>query len=219
MNNVETMSNLPWIVDNGGEAFAALGQGTSTGTRAVRPLGSGQTDPAGTSSRCRRRPSATSSSIPPSAAGVSDGRALKAFIPGGVSAPWFGPEQLDLGLDQDAVGKAGSMLGSGSVVVMDETTCAVRAAWRITRFFHRESCGQCTPCREGGSWLEKIMRRIEEGERPRGGSRPADGRLRQHRARGQLAAAADDDLRARTVDPLLDRLGHPDVPRRVPRCT
>ena len=70
-----------------------------------------------------------------SAAGSQDGRELKAFIPGGVSAPWFGPEQLDLGLDQDAVGKAGSMLGSGSIVVMDETTCAVRAAWRITRFF------------------------------------------------------------------------------------
>ncbi|MGA8295476.1 MAG: NADH-ubiquinone oxidoreductase-F iron-sulfur binding region domain-containing protein, partial [Acidimicrobiales bacterium] len=67
-------------------------------------------------------------------------------------------------LDQDAVGRAGSMLGSGSVVVMDDTTCVVRAAWRITRFFHRESCGQCTPCREGGSWLEKILRRIESGD-------------------------------------------------------
>ena len=66
-------------------------------------------------------------------------------------------------LDQDAVGKAGSMLGSGSVVVMDETTCMVRAAWRITRFFHRESCGQCTPCREGSGWLEKILHRIETG--------------------------------------------------------
>ena len=91
--------------------------------------------------------------------GVARRAALKAFIPGGVSAPWFGPEHLDLGLDQDAVGKAGSMLGSGSVVVMDETTCAVRAAWRITRFFHRESCGQCTPCREGAGWLEKILLR------------------------------------------------------------
>ena len=95
--------------------------------------------------------------------GIRGGRELKAFIPGGVSAPWFGPEHLDLGLDQDAVGKAGSMLGSGSIVVMDETTCVVRAAWRITRFFQRESCGQCTPCREGSGWLEKILRRIEDG--------------------------------------------------------
>jgi NADH-quinone oxidoreductase subunit F len=96
--------------------------------------------------------------------GIRHDRALKAFVPGGVSAPWFGPDQVDMALDQDAVGKAGSMLGSGSVVVMDDTTCMVRAAWRITRFFHRESCGQCTPCREGGGWLDKIMRRIELGQ-------------------------------------------------------
>ncbi len=101
--------------------------------------------------------------------GIRHGRELKAFIPGGVSAPWFGPEHLDMGLDQDAVGKAGSMLGSGSIVAMDETTCVVRAAWRITRFFHRESCGQCTPCREGSGWLESILRRIEAG-----GGRMAD---------------------------------------------
>ena len=81
--------------------------------------------------------------------GIPGGRELKAIIPGGVSAPWFGPDQLDLPLGQDEVGDAGSMLGSGSVVVMDDSTCIVRAAWRITRFFRRESCGQCTPCREG----------------------------------------------------------------------
>src|SRR5205814_5924897 len=95
--------------------------------------------------------------------GIPDAATLKAFIPGGASAPWFGPDQLDMALDQDEVGKAGSMLGSGSVVVMDETTCAVRAAWRITRFFHHESCGQCTPCREGAGWLDKVMHRIEDG--------------------------------------------------------
>jgi NADH-quinone oxidoreductase subunit F len=95
--------------------------------------------------------------------GIRHGRQLKAFIPGGVSAPWFGPDQVDLPLDQDAVGKAGSMLGSGSVVAMDDQTCPVRAAWRIVRFFWRESCGQCTPCREGSGWIEKVVRRIEEG--------------------------------------------------------
>jgi NADH-quinone oxidoreductase subunit F len=95
--------------------------------------------------------------------GIIDDRQIKAFIPGGVSAPWFTPEQLDMPLDQDAVGKAGSMLGSGSVIVMDETTCMVRASWRISRFFHRESCGQCTPCREGSGWIDKILHRIENG--------------------------------------------------------
>jgi NADH-quinone oxidoreductase subunit F len=95
--------------------------------------------------------------------GITDDNELKAFVPGGASAPWFGPEHLDLPLSQEEVGKAGSMLGSGSVIVMDDTTCMVRAAWRITRFFHRESCGQCTPCREGGGWLEKVLSRIELG--------------------------------------------------------
>src|SRR5437763_1449215 len=99
----------------------------------------------------------------PFGGGIHDAATLKAFIPGGASAPWFGPDQLDMPLDQDEVGKAGSMLGSGSVVVMDDTTCAVRAAWRITRFFHHESCGQCTPCREGAGWLDKVLRRIDSG--------------------------------------------------------
>ncbi len=162
VNNVETMSNLPWIVEHGGAAFAALGEGRSTGTRIfslsghVKRPGNYEVEMVKVSFRDLIED-------PRLGGGIRDGNQLKAFIPGGVSAPWFGPDQLDMPLDQDAVGKAGSMLGSGSVVVMDHTTCAVRAVWRITRFFHRESCGQCTPCREGSGWLEKIMRRIEEG--------------------------------------------------------
>ncbi len=162
VNNVETMSNIPWIVLNGGAAFAALGEGRSTGTRifslsghVVRPANY-EIEMAKTSFRDLIYDSRLGG-------GIRGGNELKAFVPGGVSAPWFGPDQLDMPLDQDAVGKAGSMLGSGSVVVMDDTTCMVRATWRITRFFHRESCGQCTPCREGGGWLDKIMRRIELG--------------------------------------------------------
>jgi NADH-quinone oxidoreductase subunit F len=162
VNNVETMSNLPWIVQNGGAAFAALGAGRSTGTRMFALAGRVE------------RPGAYEIEMvkntfrdliydPALGGGVKDGRALKAFIPGGVSAPWFGPDQLDLPLGQDEVAAAGSMLGSGSVVVMDETSCVVRAAWRITRFFSRESCGQCTPCREGSGWLERIMYRLEHG--------------------------------------------------------
>ena len=163
VNNIETMSNLPWIVLNGGDAFAALGEGSSTGTRLFAL--SGRVNRPGWYELEMSKTTFRDLIFDPTlGAGVKEGRALKAFIPGGVSAPWFGPGELDLGLDQDAVGKAGSMLGSGSVVVMDESTCVVRAAWRITRFFSRESCGQCTPCREGGGWLEQILRRIEEGE-------------------------------------------------------
>jgi NADH-quinone oxidoreductase subunit F len=162
VNNVETMSNIPWIVLHGGDAFAALGEGSSTGTRMfalsghVRRPGNYEVEMAKT----------TFSDLihaPVYGQGLRAGRALKAFIPGGASSPWFGPELVDLPLSQDEVAKHNSMLGSGSVVVMDDTSCAVRAAWRITRFFHRESCGQCTPCREGAGWLEKILRRIEDG--------------------------------------------------------
>jgi NADH-quinone oxidoreductase subunit F len=95
--------------------------------------------------------------------GVRAGRKVKAFIPGGVSAMWFYEEHLDLPLDKPTVDKAGSMLGSGAIVVMDETTDTVKAAWRVVRFFARESCGKCTPCREGTTWLERILARILEG--------------------------------------------------------
>src|SRR5271170_3808203 len=162
VNNVETMSNLPWIVTNGGAAFAALGSGRSTGTRLfalsgkVRNPGVYEIEMVKTTFRDLIY-------APVLGGGISGGRELKAIIPGGASAPWFGPEQVDLPLGQDEVGAAGSMLGSGSVVVMDDSTCVVRAAWRITRFFWRESCGQCTPCREGSGWLEKILARIENG--------------------------------------------------------
>ena len=152
VNNVETLSNLPWVMVNGSEAFTALGAGRSTGTRLfalaghVHNPGVYEVEMVKTTFRDL----------------VYD-PGLGGGIPGGVSAPWFGPGQLDLPLGQDEVGEAGSMLGSGSIVVMDDSTCVVRAAWRITRFFWRESCGQCTPCREGSGWLEKILRRIEDG--------------------------------------------------------
>jgi NADH-quinone oxidoreductase subunit F len=162
VNNVETMANLPWIVLNGGAAFAALGEGSSAGTRLFAL--SGHVERPGWYEIEMSKTTFRDLIYDPSlGGGVRDGRELKAFIPGGASSPWFYPEHLDMGLDQDAVGKAGSMLGSGSIVVMDETTCVVRAAWRITRFFARESCGQCTPCREGSGWAEKVMRRIEDG--------------------------------------------------------
>ena len=162
VNNVETMANIPWIVTNGGAAFAALGAGRSTGTRLfalaghVRKPGNYELEMVKTTFRDLIY-------APVLGGGIRGSNTLKAFIPGGVSAPWFGPDQVDLPLGQDEVGDAGSMLGSGSVVVMDSATCMVRAAWRITKFFSRESCGQCTPCREGSGWLERIMYRIENG--------------------------------------------------------
>ncbi|HMD45561.1 MAG TPA: NADH-quinone oxidoreductase subunit NuoF [Acidimicrobiales bacterium] len=162
VNNVETMANLPWIVRHGGGAFAALGEGRSTGTRLfalsghVRNPGVYELEMVKTTFRDLIY-------APVLGGGIRGANELKAFIPGGVSAPWFGPDQVDLPLGQDEVGNAGSMLGSGSIVVMDSATCMVRAAWRITKFFARESCGQCTPCREGAGWLERVLARLETG--------------------------------------------------------
>ncbi len=164
VNNVETMSNVPWIILNGSDAFAALGDGRSRGTRLfavsghVKKPGNYEVEMAKTTFRDLIY-------APVYGGGIRGGRDLKAFIPGGASAYWLGPEHLDAPLDQDKIQQEyGTMLGSGSVVAMDETTCMVRAAWRITRFFHKESCGQCTPCREGAGWLEKVLQRIEGGQ-------------------------------------------------------
>ncbi|HEX4867220.1 MAG TPA: NADH-quinone oxidoreductase subunit NuoF [Acidimicrobiales bacterium] len=163
VNNVETLSNLPWIMNNGGTRFAELGAETSRGTRMfavsghVKNPGVYEVEFGVTTFR-------DLIFAPVYGGGMRDGNSLKAFIPGGASAPWFYEEHLDLPLEAGAVGKAGSMLGSGAIVVMDDTTDAVKAAWRVVRFFARESCGKCTPCREGTTWLEKIMRRIVDGQ-------------------------------------------------------
>ena len=162
VNNVETMANIPWIVLNGGAAFAALGEGRSTGTRLFALAGHVR-NPGNYELEMVKTTFYDLIYAPVLGGGIRGGNTLKAFIPGGVSAPWFGPDQVALPLGQDEVGDAGSMLGSGSVVVMDSDTCMVRAAWRITKFFFRESCGQCTPCREGSGWLERILYRIENG--------------------------------------------------------
>ena len=159
VNNVETLANLPWVVLNGGEAFAGIGAETSRGTRLfavsghVNRPGVYEVDFGTTTYR---------QLIEDHAGGVRDGHQLKCFIPGGASAPWLFEEHLDLPLETGALDEAGSMMGSGAVVVMDETTDAVRACLRMVRFFAEESCGKCTPCREGTGWLEKILGRIVE---------------------------------------------------------
>jgi NADH-quinone oxidoreductase subunit F len=164
VNNVETMSNVPWVIMNGGDAFAALGDNRSRGTRLfavsghVKRPGNYEVEMVKTTFRDLLY-------APVYGAGIRGDRELKAFIPGGASSYWLGPQHLDVALDQDEVQqKYGTMLGSGSIVAMDDTTCMVRAAWRLVRFFHVESCGQCTPCREGSGWLEKILARIEAGQ-------------------------------------------------------
>ncbi|MFL6203847.1 MAG: NADH-quinone oxidoreductase subunit NuoF [Acidimicrobiales bacterium] len=162
VNNVETLANLPWIVSNGGAKFAELGAETSKGMRVfavsghVRNPGVYEVEFGVTTFR-------DLIFAPVYGGGMRDGRTLKAFIPGGASAPWFYEEHLDLPLEKATVDQAGSMLGSGAVVVMDDTTDAVKACWRVVRFFARESCGKCTPCREGTSWLEKVLRRMLDG--------------------------------------------------------
>ena len=160
VNNVETLSTVPWIVRNGGGAFAALGGARSTGTRLfsvsgrVRRPGNYEVELHHTTFRDLLFD-------PDLGGGIVDDRTVTAFFPG-ASFPWLGPEHLDLALDIDDVAAAGSSLASG-VVVLDDTVCPVRVAARLVRFFAEESCGKCTPCREGTGWLEKIMHRIVHG--------------------------------------------------------
>ncbi len=168
VNNVETLSNLPWIVSEGASSFAAMGAEGSKGTRVfavsghVKKPGVYEVEFGTTTFR-------DLIFDPLYGAGIKDDHQLKAFIPGGASAPWFYEEHLDLPLEKVTVDKAGSMLGSGAIVVMDETTDAVKACLRVVRFFARESCGKCTPCREGTTWLEKILQRVNDGH-----GRPSD---------------------------------------------
>jgi NADH-quinone oxidoreductase subunit F len=162
VNNVETLANLPWILANGGAAFAALGAENSKGTRMfavsghVKNPGVYEVEFGVTTFRDLLY-------APVYGGGIRGGKELKAFIPGGASAPWLYPEHLDTPLEAGTVGKMGTMLGSGAIVVFDEDTDMVKACLRLVRFFARESCGKCTPCREGTSWLEKILERIVDG--------------------------------------------------------
>jgi NADH-quinone oxidoreductase subunit F len=162
VNNAETLATIPWIIENGFEAFAALGSERSNGTKLIAL--SGHVNKPGTYEiECGVVTFREVFYDPALGGGIRDNNALKAFIPGGGSSPWLFPEHLDMPMEASLVGPAGAMLGSGAIVAMDETTDMVRAAWRLVRFYARESCGKCTPCREGTSWLETIMARILAG--------------------------------------------------------
>jgi NADH-quinone oxidoreductase subunit F len=163
VNNVETLSNLPWLMVNGSAAYTAIGTATSPGTRMVAV--SGHVKRPGVYEIVNGTTTFRDLLFGEEfCGGMREGRTLKAFVPGGGSAPWFLPDQLDLPFEASQVGPAGSMLGSGAVMVMDDTTDIPRAALTLTRFYAHESCGKCTPCREGGTWLERILSRIVDGK-------------------------------------------------------
>jgi NADH-quinone oxidoreductase subunit F len=160
INNTETLASVPLILKNGGQWFLKLGKPNNGGSKLF--CVSGHVNKPGNYEVPMGTPF---SELLAMAGGVRNGNKLKAVIPGGSSTPVLtGEEMMAVTMDYDAIAKAGSMLGAGSVIVMDETTCMVRALARISHFYYEESCGQCTPCREGTGWLARVVHRIEHGQ-------------------------------------------------------
>ncbi len=160
VNNVETMSTVPHIINQGGEWYAGMGVNRSTGTRIFSVSGNVE------------RPGNYEIELGMTfreliydlAGGIKGGKELGFFIPGGASSPWLIAEHLDAPLDMDSVqSELKTMLGSGAVMVFDETVDPLLVAWRIAKFFAHESCGKCTPCREGSGWVEKVLYRMAHG--------------------------------------------------------
>ncbi|WP_247237005.1 NADH-quinone oxidoreductase subunit NuoF [Telluribacter sp. SYSU D00476] len=172
VNNVESISNMPWIINNGGDAYAAIGVGRSTGTKLISASGH------------IRKPGVYEIELGVSVdeflnsdeycGGVRDGHYLKALVAGGSSVPILPAHLITKtanGEDRlmtyeslsDGGFATGTMLGSGGFIVFDETSCIVRNTWNFSRFYHHESCGQCSPCREGTGWMEKVLHRLEHG--------------------------------------------------------
>jgi len=160
INNTETFAAVPWIMRQGGEWFLNLGKPNNGGTKIFSV--SGDVERPGNFEVKLGTPFATLLEM---AGGMRGGRKLKAVIPGGSSAPVLPADvMMATDMDYDSIAKAGSMLGSGAVIVMDETRCMVRSLLRLSYFYYEESCGQCTPCREGTGWLWRVVDRIENGE-------------------------------------------------------
>ena len=160
INNTETFAAVPWIIRNGGQAYLEVGKPNNGGTKIYSVSGDvalpGNYEvPMGT----------PFSKLLALAGGMRGGRALKAVIPGGSSAPVLPADiVMDCTMDYDSIAKAGSMLGSGAVIVLNDTRCMVKSLQRLSYFYQHESCGQCTPCREGTGWLYRMVHRIENGE-------------------------------------------------------
>jgi NADH-quinone oxidoreductase subunit F len=191
INNTETFAAVPWIILNGGEAFLKVGKPNNGGTKIFSISGDVERPdnyeiPLGT-------PFAKLLEL---AGGMRGGRKLKAVIPGGSSAPVLpGATMMQTDMDYDSIAKAGSMLGSGAVIVMDETRCMVKSLLRLSYFYFEESCGQCTPCREGTGWMYRVVHRIEHGQ----------GRLEDL----DLLNSVADNIQGRTICALGDAAAMP----------
>lgn len=160
VNNTETLAALPWILENGSAAYASIGVGKSTGTKLISA--SGHINKPGVYEIDLGYP--ILQFIEEECGGILGGRKLKGVIPGGSSMPVLRRDELEgVTFDYEVLAKAGSAIGSGGFIVMDETTDMVEAARNIAHFYAHESCGQCTPCREGGHWIEKIFTRVSTG--------------------------------------------------------
>jgi len=159
INNTETFANVPEILTRGGKWFADLGVENSGGTKCFSVTGNVKNPanfevPMGT----------PFSKLLELAGGLKEGRTLKAVIPGGSSTPLLTADTaMNMTMDYDSIANAGSMLGAGSVIIMDDTTCMVKTLTRLAHFYYDESCGQCTPCREGTGWLYRVLQRILDG--------------------------------------------------------
>jgi NADH-quinone oxidoreductase subunit F len=160
INNTETFAAVPWIIRNGGQAYLECGKPNNGGTKIYSISGDVELPgnyeiPMGT----------PFSKLLELAGGMRGGRKLKAVIPGGSSSPVLPAEiMMQCTMDYDSIAKAGSMLGSGALIVMDETRCMVKSLQRLSYFYMHESCGQCTPCREGTGWLSRMVDRVENGQ-------------------------------------------------------
>ena len=191
INNTETFAAVPFVMKMGGEAYAALGKPNNGGTKIFSM--SGDVAKPGNYEVPLGTPFATLLEL---AGGMRDGKKIKAVIPGGSSMPVLtGDVMMATDMDYDSIAKAGSMLGSGAVIVMDETRCMVRSLLRLSYFYFEESCGQCTPCREGTGWLYRMVHRIEHGQ-----GRPED---------IDLLNSVADNIQGRTICALGDAAAMP----------
>lgn len=182
VHNVETFSNLPFILSEGAQAFRKIGTERSPGTKLISVCG--HVERPGVYEVEMGTPVAVF--LAQCAGGTLEGRSLKAVMPGGTSVPVLtAKEALGARIDFESLADAGSMLGSGGMIVMDESACAVRVLADITRFYAHESCGECTPCREGSGWARKVVGRIEAGS-----GRPGD---------ADLLVDIADGLKGRTI--------------------
>ncbi len=191
INNTETFAAVPWIIRNGGAKFLECGRPNNGGTKIFSV--SGDVEKPGNFEIPLGTPF---SKLLELAGGVRGGRKLKMVIPGGSSMPVLPADiMMATDMDYDSIAKAGSMLGSGAVIVMDETRCAVKSLLRLSYFYYEESCGQCTPCREGTGWLYRMVNRIEHGE----------GRMEDLDRLNQIA----DNIQGRTICALGDAAAMP----------